>query len=322
MLEKFCLNDVGRTTLHQVNSIDVDGNKIFGKCEFLNPTGSHKDRTFLHMVNALERKAVIEPGMTLIDCSTGNGGAALAWVGREKGYDVVIFMPEGMTEERTAQIRGLGAEIVETDRDLFLNGSVEAAEEFVQLNREQGYYFLNQGSSLLNKEAWHQCGTEIVSQFRRLDTEPDYFICSIGTGGTFSGIAEVLKREFPRIHTVGIEVDRSAPLYAKKNCLEFEHHPHNLMGLRGGVLSVNTNESVIDEICVVDGAAAWNRMKQFIAEEDMGIGPTCGANLLMCEFYAEKLSDKNILTLFFDSSWKYQSRWSGIYPEYVAKVRA
>lgn len=307
---------VGNTRLHRVNSANTFGNTVFAKCEFMNPTGSHKDRTFLHMVTELEARGKITPGMTLVDCSTGNGGAALAWIGRKKGYKVVIFMPEGMTEERKRQIREFGAEIIETDREHFLNGSVLAAKKFIAEKPAGQFYFLDQGSSLLNKSAWIQCGKEIVSQLEGQNVVPDYFVCSIGTGGTFSGIAEVLKARYQNLKTIGIEVDKSAPLYAKKYNLDFTHKPHNMMGLGAGVLSCNTNEEVIDEVVVVSGEKSWERMKKFIEVERLGIGPTCGANLYVCEEISKVVTGKTIVTLFFDSAWKYKSRWSGVYPEY------
>lgn len=310
------LHHVGNTRLHRVNSANTNGNTVFAKCEFMNPTGSHKDRTFLHMVTELEATGKIAPGMTLVDCSTGNGGAALAWIGKKKGYKVVIFMPEGMTEERKHQIRELGAEIIETEKDQFLSGSVQAAKNYIADKPADQFYFLDQGSSLLNKSAWTQCGNEIVSQLEEQNVTPDYFVCSIGTGGTFSGIAEVLKVRYPNLKTIGIEVDKSAPLYAKKNKLNFTHKPHNMMGLGAGVLSCNTNEKVIDEVVTVDGAQSWDRMKQFIETEQLGIGPTCGANLYVCEQLSRDFTGKTIVTLFFDSAWKYKSRWSGVYPEY------
>lgn len=153
MLAELGLRNVGNTRMHRVISASANGNKIFAKCEFMNPTGSHKDRTFLHMVTELKSAGKIAPGMTLVDCSTGNGGAALAWVGKMKGYNVVIFMPEGMTEERKRQIREFGADIIETNRNQFLNGSVQAARDYVADKPSDKFYFLDQGSSLLNKSA-------------------------------------------------------------------------------------------------------------------------------------------------------------------------
>lgn len=106
---------------------------------------------------------------------------------------------------------------------------------------------------------------------------PDFFICSIGTGGTFSGIAEILKREYKGIKTIGIEVSSSAPLYASRKEIEFNHRPHNLMGLGAGILSINTVSDLIDDVMVVDGNESWDRMKQFIAKDDCmrSINPTC-----------------------------------------------
>lgn len=310
------LSDIGSTPLLELKTLSVNENRVFSKCEFLNPTGSHKDRTYLNIVNRLEEAGVIRPGMTLIDCSTGNGGAALAWIGKMKGYKVKIFMPEGMTEERTVQIRSYGAEIVETSKDDFLSGAVLTAKRYVAECADKENYFLDQSSNLLNKQGWISCGEEIIRGLKVLDIVPDYFICSIGTGGTFSGIAEVLKHAYSEIITVGLEVNNSAPLFAARNHMAFEHRPHNLMGLGAGVLSANTSAELVDEVRLIDGAEAWDRMKRFIDEEKIPIGPTCGANLLACDEVVKNVNKKNIVTLFFDGSWKYASRWNGVYPEY------
>ena len=310
------LKDIGNTPLVELATFFENGNRVFSKCEFLNPSGSHKDRTYLNIVNRLEEARIIAPGMTLIDCSTGNGGAALAWIGRLKGYRIKIFMPEGMTQERKAQIRLYGAEIVETPKELFLSGSVLQAKAYVSENSSKDVYYVDQCNCLLNKDGWRICGEEMVEQLRAQDIVPDFFVCAIGTGGTFSGIAEVMKREYAKIKTIGLEVDRSAPLFSQRNNLPFNHHSHNLMGLGAGVISANTDPNLVDEIRVVDGTGAWSRMKHFIESEKLPIGPTCGANLLACDELVRTLKNKNIVTLFFDSAWKYESRWDGLYPEY------
>ena len=311
------LAGVGNTPLVELTKLSFDGSRLFAKCEHMNPSGSHKDRTYLNIITVLENEGAIHKGMTLVDCSTGNGGAALAWIGKEKGYAVKIFMPEGMTQERKDQIHGYGASVVETPKEAFLTGAVNLAREYVQRHPEGQVFFLDQSSTLLNKLAWHACGQEIVSALSEYSLIPDYFICSIGTGGTFCGIAEVLKREYPMIKTIGIEVESSAPLYAARRSLVFEHCPHNLMGLGAGVLSINTVPELIDEVMVVAGDAAWERMRAFIAEGEFGIGPTCGANLMVCEHIARLNQGKIIVTVFFDSAWKYKSRWDGVYPEYA-----
>ena len=312
------IKKIGNTPLIQIKGLEKNNNKVYSKCEFMNPTGSHKDRTFLHIITSLEEQGEIKKGMTLVDCSTGNGGAALAWIGKEKGYKVKIFMPEGMTKERTDQIESFDAEIIETPKELFLNGSVEYAKKYMlsEQAKNDNTYFLDQGSSLLNMEAWYGCGQEIITELNKNNIIPDYFICSIGTGGTFSGIASKLKKAYPKIKTIGIEVDQSAPLYALKNNLIFCHKNHSLMGLGAGVLSDNTNVELIDEIAIVNDKDSWRTMKSFIKEEGLGIGPTCGSNLLICKKIMNHVNDKTIITLFFDSAWKYKSKWNGIYEEY------
>ncbi|UEH06621.1 cysteine synthase family protein [Pseudomonas sp. HN8-3] len=310
------LEDIGNTPLLELATLSVNGNRVFSKCEYLNPSGSHKDRTYLNIINKLEKAGVLKPGMTLIDCSTGNGGAALAWIGRLKGYGVKIFMPEGMTEERKTQIRTYGADIVETPKESFLTGAVLQAKAYLSENSSEEFYYLDQSNSLLNKDSWRCCGKEIVKQLSAQNIVPDFFVCSIGTGGTFSGIAEVLKQTYSGIKTIALEVSNSAPLFAQRNNLAFNHRSHNLMGLGAGVLSANTDSGLVDEIRVIDDVDAWARMKHFIASEKIPIGPTCGANLLMCDEIVQAHKRKNIVTLFFDSSWKYASRWDGFYPEY------
>lgn len=311
------LEDIGNTPLVELTKIACNGGRLFSKCEYMNPSGSHKDRTYLNIISSLEREGVIRKGMTLVDCSTGNGGAALAWIGRKTGYAVKIFMPEGMTQEPKDQIAIYGAQVIETPRENFLEGAVDAAKAYVKNKNSKEVFFLDQSSTLLNRLAWRACGEEIVRELNSVGVVPDYFVCSLGTGGTFTGIAEVLKQCYGDIKTVGIEVNRSAPLYAARQGLEFEHRPHNLMGLGAGVLSVNTRSELIDDVVVVDGDAAWNRMRSFVSESGYGVGPTCGANLLVCEKIARETSGLNMLTLFFDSAWKYKSRWDGIYPEYA-----
>ncbi|CAM3898949.1 cysteine synthase family protein [Vibrio aquimaris] len=308
------IKDIGNTRLLELSRLNSNGNRVFAKCEFENPTGSHKDRTYLNIIESLEKQGQIKKGMTLIDCSTGNGGAALSWIASTKGYKVIVFMPEGMTKERHEQIRSFGGDIIETPKEKFLNGSVEAAISYAELN--DNTYYLNQAGSLLNKEAWHTCGEEIVQSMKSLDLEPDYFVCSIGTGGTFSGITEVLKLHYPKIQTIGIEVDKSAPIYACRKGIEFTHKNHNLMGLGAGIISKNTEMDLIDELKLVDGRKSWSQMKEFIDQEQLGIGPTCGANLIVTKDICLNVEDKIIVTLFFDSSWKYKSLWHGNYPKY------
>jgi cysteine synthase A len=307
---------VGNTELRRIARLaPADGAQIFAKCEFQNPTGSHKDRVFGYMIDTLEARGAIRPGMTLIDCSTGNGGAALAAAGRERGYRVIVVMPTGMTRERTAQITALGGSIVETSAHGFLDESEEFARTYVSEHREA--YFLDQSSNTLNRAAWQQCGQEIVSFFDASARSVDVFVCSVGTGGTFSGIAEVLKARYSALHAVAVEVDRSAPLFAKRSHQPFVHRPHNLMGLGPGKIAANLREDLVDEVRTVSGEDGWQTMKQLVELEDLPAGPTAGCNVFTTLDIARTLPpEKTIVTVLFDSAWKYASIWDGRYDRY------
>ncbi|HEY2578901.1 MAG TPA: pyridoxal-phosphate dependent enzyme [Streptosporangiaceae bacterium] len=285
---------------------------VYAKCEYRNPTGSHKDRIFSYMIDVLERRGTIAPGWTLVECSTGNGGAALARAGLARGYRVVILMPAGMTIERKTQIRAFGAEIIETGPDGFLLRAEHEAREYVRQHPHS--YFLDQSTSPLNRQAWRTAGEEIVADFRRLGRPVDAFVCSLGTGGTFSGIADALRAEFPGMATIAAEVDVSAPLRAKRDRVPFEHQPHNLMGLGPGKIPPNVREDLIDEVAVVTGAQAWAMMKRLIAEEKLFTGPTAGANAVIAARVAAELPPgRSVVTVLFDSAWKYVSVWDGGY---------
>jgi cysteine synthase len=307
---------VGNTPLYRLTQIAEPGAAdIYVKCEFRNPTGSHKDRVFHHIIGELEKAGEIEPGMTLVDCSTGNGGAALAQAGLSRGYKVVVIMPEGMTVERKTQIQTLGATIVETPPTGFLDAAEDTARRYVA--EHPGSYYLDQSSNHLNREAWRACGDEIVREFTELGRPVDMFVCSIGTGGTFSGIAERLKEAFPDIRTVAVEVDRSAPLYAKRQGAEFCHEPHNLMGLGPGKIALNLREDLVDEVTVVSGVDSWDMMKWLISTEKLFVGPTAGGNVCIAQRYARELGPGHtIVTVLFDSAWKYFSVWDGNYDRY------
>ena len=302
--------------LHHV--VPAGGAAVYAKCEYRNPTGSHKDRIFNYMIDALERRGEIEPGWTLVECSTGNGGAALARVGLARGYRVVVLMPAGMTIERKTQIRAFGAEIIETDPDGFLLLAEDRARDYVRSHPRS--YFLDQSTNPLNWQAWRKAGEEIAADLRRLGRSVNRFVCSIGTGGTFSGIADALRAEFPAMVTVAVEVDMSAPLRAKRDHLPFRHRPHNLMGLGPGRIPPNAREELIDEVRTVSGEEAWAMMKRLIAEEKLFTGPTAGANAhVAAQVAAELPPDATIVTVLFDSAWKYVSVWDGDYSRHLAQ---
>ncbi|MFI9025967.1 PLP-dependent cysteine synthase family protein [Streptomyces sp. NPDC053560] len=308
---------IGHTELYELRETAEEGvARIFAKCEFRNPTGSHKDRVFTFMLDELERAGTLAPGMTLVECSTGNGGAALARVGRDRGYRVVIVMPAGMTEERRKQIASFGGAVVETSPEGFLLEGEEAARRYVA--EHPGSHFLDQSTNELNWRAWRSCGTEIVTALDALGLVPDHFLCSVGTGGTFTGIADVLKAAYPRLRTTAVEVDRSAALYAKRHGLPFAHRTHNLMGLGPGKVPANLREELVDDVELISGDDGWTAMKRLIEKEGLYVGPTAGGNVFAAQRLARRLPPEAVvLTVLFDSAWKYFSVWDGRYTQYA-----
>jgi cysteine synthase len=309
--KKFGVLDlIGNTPMVDVSEFNQF--RVLAKCELYNPTGSHKDRVYYHMIKQLEYKDEIRPGMTLIDCSTGNGGAALSMIGSLLGYNVIIVM----SEERIRQIESYGGKIIYSPSSEFLLGASKIAHE-LQAKSNGCYFFLDQSNNMLNHLAWRECGREIVSFCVVNNIRPTHFICSIGTGATFSGICHELKNKFPDLISVGVEVEKSSPLFAKRKKKVFRHRPHTLMGLGAGILAPNTVENLIDDVALVDERQSWNMMKEVIRNEKIMVGPTCGANIQAIRDYASNLdSDAVVITIFFDSSWKYYSVWEGKYKHY------
>ncbi|MBD3557338.1 cysteine synthase family protein [Planktothrix sp. FACHB-1355] len=288
--------------------------EVWGKCEYLNPTGTPKDRLYTYIIEKLEESGQIQPGMTLVDASTGNGGGALARAANLKGYKSVIIMPEGMTQERKNVIKSWHGQIIESPAEEFLLGAERVALGFVEENPEARY--LNQAGTQMNWQSMRSIGREVVEEFKKSGIKPQAFVCSIGTGGTYTGVATELENAFPGLLKIGIEVDKSAPLFSKRNARPFEHRHHNLMGLGPGKIGGNLNENMVDEVVTVSGDEAWQMMKKLV-KKGYQTGPTSGANVLVALKYARRFgASGKIATVLFDASWKYISIWDGRYQHY------
>jgi cysteine synthase A len=307
---------VGNTPFGQLKRVVSSHHAaIWAKCEFSNPTGTPKDRMYTYMIDRLEQLEDIRPGMTLVDASTGNGGGALARAAHLKGYRSVIVMPAGMTEERKTIINSWHGEIIETSPDAFLAGAESVALQYAAEHSDS--YYLNQAATPLNSQAMRSIGQEIVTACQQLHLKPDVFVCSIGTGGTYTGVATELHAAFRDILKIGIEVDQSAPLHAKRKGRFFEHHSHNLMGLGPGKIGGNLDEQLVDEVVTVAGDDSWKMMKRLVKEEGLETGPTSGANVLVAQEYARQVGPSGmVVTVLFDAAWKYLSIWDGRYELY------
>lgn len=282
----------------------INGARVFAKCEFVGPTGSHKDRMYSYMVDALERRGDIRPGRRLIDFSSGNAGAALSFVGATKGYPVTIVRPSGLSVVKGTQIRSLGAELILTPLAEGVEGARCVATELAESLKEEAY-LVHQTDSSLNIEAFEECGREIVREMSRQDLEIHGFVCGIGTGGTLSGVAKVIKESFPDALIVGGEVEGADLNLARMEQRKIVVRPHHLEGLSPGMIFANTHLECVNELETCSESEAW---KTTFELERCGflVGPSSGLNICIAKRIVERLpSDFNLVTIFFDAAWKY-----------------
>lgn len=278
--------------------------RFFAKCEFGGPTGSHKDRMYAFMVDALERRGDIRPGQRLIDFSSGNGGAALSFVGSVKGYPVTIVRPSGLSVVKAHQIRSLGANLRITPAAEGVEGARRVASELAdELGKEA--YLVHQTDSLLNIEAFEECGREIVREMLSQGLAIHGFVCGIGTGGTLSGVAKVIKETFPNVFVIGGEVEGADLNLARLEQRQITMRPHHLEGLSPGMIFANTHLQFVNELETCSEGESWNATFQ-LERHGFLVGPSSGLNISIGRRLAERLPNgSNLVTIFFDAAWKY-----------------
>lgn len=302
---------IGKTPLVKLNKITkgLDAN-IFVKPEYLNPTGSLKDRIALRMIDQAERDRLLKPGCTIVESSTGNTGTSLSFVGTMKGYKVVIFetTPDKMGEEKMKIMRSFGAEvrrITPKDMEDLKEKSVPGAEIELPGRRicldlektKSDVWWARQFSNPQNVKAHHETANEIVSQ---IDGKMDAFTASIGTGGTLMGIAEVLRKEFPHIRIVGIQ-----PASSRIKMSPGMSYPKS--EIEGGIVSdMLAKTGLIDEIVQVSDDDAVNMTHRLWREEGLFAGVSSGANVFVALRQAKKLGKgAKVATILPDSGDRY-----------------
>jgi cysteine synthase A len=245
---------------------DVDV-EVYGKLEAFNPGGSVKDRIGVAMIEAAEAEGRIEPGRTtIVEASSGNTGIALAFCCAAKGYDLTIFLPQGMSREREALLRLYGArvEMVES-----LGGMNEAVDAARAMARDPDVFLPDQFSNPANPEA-HRTGTgpEIL---RALDNRVDVFVAGVGTGGTITGVGEALKANDPATRIVAVEPASSAVLTGG------QPGPHRIQGIGAGFVPAVLNRDIVDEVIQCTDEQAISCAHLLAAREGILAGMSCGA---------------------------------------------
>jgi len=260
---------VGNTPLVRLNRItDGAGATVLAKLEFYNPANSVKDRIGVSIIDAAEASGELKPGGTVVEATSGNTGIALAMVGAARGYTVVLTMPETMSKERRALLRAFGAELVLTPGSGGMSGAVEKAEEIA---KERGGVLARQFANEANP-AVHRA-TTAVEIWDDTDGEVDIVVSGIGTGGTITGVGQVLKERKPSVSMIAVEPAESAILNGGAP------GPHKIQGLGANFVPEVLDTSIYDEVIDVDADAAVEWARRAAREEGLLVGLSSGAAL-------------------------------------------
>ena len=272
------LHLIGGTPLVRLRRMpDAESAHILCKCEQQNPGGSVKDRIALSMIEAAERDGLIRPGESIIvEPTSGNTGIGLSLVCAVKGYKLVLTMPESMSLERRSLLRAYGAELVLTPERLDMAGAVQRAEE---LQRSDSRYYMPQQFKNPNNPDAHRrtTGPEILAQVEQLATASgkrpriDAFVAGVGTGGTLSGVGQVLRSRYPDVRIIAIEPRGSAVLSGGSA------GPHRLQGIGAGFVPTILDRGLISEVRVIDDVVAYRTKRRLAQEEGLLVGISAGA---------------------------------------------
>ena len=287
---------IGNTPLLSLK--ETTGCDIYAKAEFLNPGGSIKDRIALNMLEEAEKSGKLKSGMTIIEPTSGNTGIGLALCGIRKGYKVIIVMPENMSDERKKIIRALGAELVQTQPELCIDGSVQKALEIAKSS--DNYFVPQQFENPANPSAHYKTtAAEIVAQ---LDKKVDVFVSGIGSGGTLQGIASLLLEKNPDCKIVAVEPKNVSALLGDEPGL------HQIQGIGDGFIPAVLDTSIITDIVEVTDDDAINTARELASVQGLLVGTSSGANVWAAKKMAEKYGkDKVIVTILADRAERYFS---------------
>jgi cysteine synthase len=266
------LETIGNTPLIRLGKLAAETGchaDLLGKCEFFNPLGSVKDRIGLAMVQAAEESGRLEPGAVLVEPTSGNTGIALAFVCAARGYRLILTMPESMSAERRKMLALLGAEIVLTPAAKGMPGAVAKAEEIV--GKTPGAAMLQQFNNPANPEIHRQTTAEEI--WRDTDGQVDVVISGVGTGGTVTGIAEVLKPRRPGLRMVAVEPEDSPVLSGGVP------GPHKIQGIGAGFVPSVLNTDIIDEVIRIGNETAFAMARRVARLEGVPVGISGGAAL-------------------------------------------
>jgi cysteine synthase len=298
---------VGNTPIVKLNKVTEAGSAtVWAKLEYYNPAGSVKDRIGLSMIVDAEKRGVLKPGDTIIEPTSGNTGIGLAFVAAQRGYRLILTMPETMSMERRTLLRAYGAELVlvKPEEGPGMTGAINKAKELAE---KHGYFMPQQFQNPANPRAHEMTtGPEIVEAFQ--DTGLDYFVAGIGTGGTITGTGKALKQSFPDIQIFAVEPAGSPVLSGGSP------GKHSIQGIGAGFIPDILNTEIYDDVVQVQSDDAWEMARRIAKEEGILVGISSGAAVYAAVQVAKgKGRDKHLLVILPDTGERYLS--TGLFGE-------
>jgi cysteine synthase A len=288
---------IGNTPLVRLHRVVPPGSaQVLGKLESLNPAGSVKDRIALAMIEAAEREGRLRPGATIVEPTSGNTGIGLALVAAARGYRLILTMPEDMTLERRRLLARFGAEIILTPAIEGMSGAVFAAEELV---RQHPDYFMPAQFDNPANPAIHRA-TTAEEIWAATEGRIDAFVAGVGTGGTLTGVGQVLKERRPGVRIVAVEPARSPVLAGGRP------RPHAIQGIGASFVPSVLDRSVYDELIAVTDEDACAMALRLTREEGLLVGVSSGANVWAALQVAARLRpDQTVVTMLCDTGERY-----------------
>ena len=291
-MKKNVIELIGNTPLVNLEKIDEN---VFVKLENKNPGGSIKDRAVLGMILGAEEKGLLKAGDRIVEATSGNTGIATAMIGQSRGYQVTIIMPETMSVERRSLIKAYGAELILTEADKGMQGTIDKMNELLATG---DYKSLGQFDNKDNPDYHYKTtGPEIYAELK----DVDIFVAGIGTGGTVSGIGSYLKDQNPNVKVYGIEPTDSPMI------TQGQAGPHKIQGIGANFVPKNYFADVVDEVILVSNDEAYDMVRQVANDEGLLLGISAGANIAAAKRLAREFPGKKVVTVAPDGADKYMS---------------
>lgn len=292
------LDLIGSTPVVKLKALPGQNDaQVWAKLESFNPGGSVKDRICLNMIETAERQGKLKPGATIVEPTSGNTGIGLALIAAVKGYRLILTMPDTMSEERRSLLCAYGARLILTPDTKGMGGAIHKAEELLEQNSD--YFMPQQFNNPANPEMHRRTtAVELLKQFKRIDA----FVAGVGTGGTITGVGEVLKQKMKGVRICAVEPGASPVISGG------EPGFHKIQGIGAGFIPAVLNRQILDEVIAVSDEDATTYTRRLAAEEGLLVGISSGAACCAALKVAKTLgAGKVVVTIFADKGEHYLS---------------